>query len=384
MDESKKKFLRTRGSSPVSTRIIPMNRLLIPARWPLLLGIGILIGAALWVGGSFLLFQSTPVSVVEAPKRELVLLISRGTTPNEISKSLYEYGIISDARKFFWVGKLEKRWNRIKAGEYRIDSSMAPTQIFQILESGVSITYPVTIQEGDNIFEISKKLSATGLVSKDEILARVRDRKLIAEIAPSGASSLEGYLFPDTYHITRLQTPDDLIRMMTRRFKEIWTSEMDQQAAALGMTKHEVVTLASIIEKETGAANERPRISSVFHNRLKKRMRLQSDPTTIYGIYERYTGNLKTADLRTYTPYNTYSIPALPIGPIGNPGAEALNAALSPDRTDYLFFVSHNDGTHEFTRSYSEHLAAVRKFQLDPNARKGKSWRDLRRVGSRN
>ena len=261
---------------------------------------------------------------------------------------------------------------------------MTPSKIFQILESGVSITYPVTIQEGDNIFEISKKLSATGLVSKNEILARMRDRTRIAELTHANATSLEGYLFPDTYHVARLQTPYDLVRMMTRRFQAIWTTEMDKQAAILGMTKHEIVTLASIIEKETGAPSERPKISSVFHNRLKKRMRLQSDPTTIYGIFERYTGNLKSTDLRTYTPYNTYTIPALPIGPIGNPGAEALNSALYPEKTDFLFFVSHNDGTHEFTRSYGEHLAAVRKFQLDPTARKGKSWRDLKRVGSRN
>jgi UPF0755 protein len=168
-----------------------------------------------------------------------------------------------------------------------------------------------------------------------------------------------------------------MIRQMVRHFQSIWTEEKETRAKALGFTRHQLITLASMVEKETGAPQERPIISSVFHNRLRKKMKLQSDPTTIYGIWERYDGNIHRADLLSETPYNTYTIPALPIGPIGNPGKEAIEAALHPAQTDYLFFVSHNDGTHEFTRSIEEHNKAVTKFQLDPKARAGKSWRDL-------
>jgi UPF0755 protein len=132
-----------------------------------------------------------------------------------------------------------------------------------------------------------------------------------------------------------------------------------------------------MIEKETGAPEERPLISSVFHNRLEKKMRLQSDPTTIYGIWDRYQGNLHKADLLERNEYNTYQIPGLPIGPISNPGKEALEAALYPAKSPFLYFVSHNDGTHEFTSPYQDHQAAVRRFQLDPKAKSGKSWRDL-------
>lgn len=143
------------------------------------------------------------------------------------------------------------------------------------------------------------------------------------------------------------------------------------------MSRYEVLTLASMIEKETGAPQERPVISSVFHNRLTRKMKLQSDPTTIYGIWDHFDGNLHKADMASDTPYNTYVVPALPLGPISNPGKASIQAALYPASTEYLYFVSHNDGTHEFTRTYEDHLSAVRKFQLDPKAREGKSWRDL-------
>jgi UPF0755 protein len=173
--------------------------------------------------------------------------------------------------------------------------------------------------------------------------------------------------------------PEDMIRQMVRKFLSVWTPEVETQAKLLGFNQLQAVTLASMIEKETGAPQERPMISSVFHNRLRKKMRLQSDPTTIYGMWETYAGNIHRSDLLTPTPYNTYTVPGLPLGPIGNPGREALQAALNPSESNYIFFVSHNDGTHEFTSSLQDHNAAVRTFQMDPNARKGKSWRDLKK-----
>ena len=169
-----------------------------------------------------------------------------------------------------------------------------------------------------------------------------------------------------------------MLRTMVRKFQSVWTPENDALARKLGFTPLQAITLASMIEKETGAPQERPLISSVFHNRLKKRMRLQSDPTTIYGMWETYTGNIHRSDLLVPTPFNTYTLPSLPAGPIANPGRESIQAALNPSESQYFFFVSHNDGTHEFTATLDDHNRAVRKFQLDPKAREGKSWRDLK------
>ena len=170
---------------------------------------------------------------------------------------------------------------------------------------------------------------------------------------------------------------EDMIRQMVRHFKDSWTPDFTARARALNLTQFQVITLASMIEKETGAPQERPMIASVFYNRLHKKMKLQSDPTTIYGMWERYTGKVHVSDLQEKNDYNTYSVAALPIGPISNPGTEAIKATLYPSSSEFLFFVSHNDGTHEFTSSLADHNAAVRKFQLDPKAREGKSWRDL-------
>jgi UPF0755 protein len=209
-------------------------------------------------------------------------------------------------------------------------------------------------------------------------LKACRDPKLIASLPiKEHPQTLEGYLFPDTYFLNKTMTAAEIIRGMVRKFAAVWGPDQDARAKELGMTQHQVITLASIIEKETGAPQERPLISSVFHNRLQKRMRLQSDPTTIYGIWDRYDGNLHKSDLSAQNPYNTYYVPALPIGPISNPGREAIRAALYPSPSNFLYFVSHNDGTHEFTSTYTQHINAVKRFQLNPRARDGKSWRDL-------
>jgi UPF0755 protein len=177
------------------------------------------------------------------------------------------------------------------------------------------------------------------------------------------ADTLEGYLFPDTYYFPRGLDSATIIATMVKQFRAAFKPAWEQQAEALGMTVHEVVTLASIIEKETGAPEERPLIASVFHNRLKKGMRLETDPTVIYGIPD-FDGNIKRRHLETYTPYNTYKIKGLPPGPIASPGALALEAALYPAQSEFLYFVSKKDGTHQFSRTIKEHNAAVRKYQL--------------------
>jgi len=175
--------------------------------------------------------------------------------------------------------------------------------------------------------------------------------------------TFEGYLFPDTYFFPRDVTIEGIISTMVKRFWSVFVPEWQARAKDLGLSVHQTVTLASIIEKETGAAFERPIISSVFHNRLKKKMRLESDPTVIYGI-KNFDGNLTKKHLTTRTPYNTYKIRGLPIGPIANPGSASLEAALYPDDTKYIYFVSRKDRTHQFSMNLKQHNRAVRKYQL--------------------
>ncbi len=355
-----------------------------PFRWLLALVPMALVLAVGIPGGRLVQFALTPASTTSDATIEL--LVTQGKRPAEIAMELESAGVISDSQSLLLLGRVLRQWPLLKRGEYRLHARMNPLEIFNALKSGVSIRHSVTIREGQNMYEVAAALERAGIASSKTVLELCRDegflRKLgLPEPVPT---SLEGYLFPDTYQFSRSDSPETVLRTMVRRYREVWTqvrSRYSLQISSLGLNEHQLITLASIIEKETGAPAERPLISSVFHNRLKKRMRLQSDPTTIYGIWEHYAGNIRKQDLRTPTPYNTYTVPALPIGPISNPGRLAIEAAVMPATSDYLFFVSQNDGTHVFTRSYGEHTQAVRKFQLDPKAREGKSWRDLRKNG---
>ncbi len=189
----------------------------------------------------------------------------------------------------------------------------------------------------------------------------VEDPTLMAEFGIEG-ESLEGYLFPDTYQFAKRTPPHEIVRRMVTQFQTVYDESFRKRAAQLGMTLREVVTLASIIEKETGNASERGLISAVFHNRLKKKMRLQSDPTVIFALTD-FNGNLTKKDLSAPSPYNTYRFIGLPPGPIANPGKESLYAALYPANVDYLYFVSKNDGTHFFSKNLREHNGAVNKYQ---------------------
>ena len=313
-----------------------------------------------------------------------VLEIHKGQGPNEISRMLEAAHVIQDAGSFALVGRFSRQWGKIKAGEYRVSPGMSPLEIFGVITSGISIGHPVTIREGENMYEIAADLEHKGLVKAAHFLALARSPALMQSLGIATVDrpvpSLEGYLFPETYFFNKSLSAEDMIRQMVRHFYQAWGEPEVTRAKELGLSRHEMITLASMIEKETGAPQERPMIASVFYNRLKKHMRLQSDPTTIYGIWEKYQGNLHRSDLLTQNAYNTYAISALPIGPIGNPGRESIKAALYPVETNYLFFVSHNDGTHQFSATLAEHNSAVGRFQLDPKAREGKSWRDLGKV----
>lgn len=351
-------------------------------RWILALILSVPFAYVLVRGAQVALYSFSPVA---AGSREAVIVeVQKGQGPREIIRALESAGVVREAENFLWLGRITRQWKSIKAGEYGLNLGMTPIEIFATITSGISIHHPVTVREGENMYEIAASVASKNLVARERFLELCRDRQFIQslQLGESGLISLEGYLYPDTYFFNRTMSPEEIIRVMVRHFLANWTVTEETRARALNLRRHEVMTLASIIEKETGAADERPLISSVFHNRLRKRMRLQSDPTTVYGIWERFTGNIRKADLQEATPYNTYVISGLPVGPISNPGKLAIQAALNPRDSDYLFFVSHNDGTHQFSRTFEEHSRAVTRFQLDPKARQGKSWRDHSRAAT--
>ena len=243
---------------------------------------------------------------------------------------------------------------------------MAPAQVLEILRKGFVILHSVTIPEGFTRDQIADALTDKGLADKKRFLELTEDKVLLRQNGISGPS-FEGYLFPDTYHFSRGLNPSTLIDVMVKRFWQM-AGPLRERAAALGMKMEQVVILASIVEKETGEPTERPAIASVFLNRLSRGMRLESDPTVIYGLKD-FDGNLRKNDLTRETPYNTYVIKGLPPGPIASPGLDAIKSVLYPAQTDYLYFVSKNDGSHYFSKTLAEHNRAVEIYQK----RKGKT-----------
>ncbi len=307
-------------------------------------------------------YTRTPVDSKSANPNASVFTIVPGDSFRSITRRLTDSGIIHSPFKFRLMARLNKQDKRIKTGEYRLSSTQSPGEILAKLIDGKVILHRLTVPEGYNIEQIAQLAATAGLANADDLLAAANDPQLIAALKID-APSLEGYLFPDTYHFPRTVEPATIIGTMVRELKTIFTPAWEAAARQAGFTIHQVLTLASIIEKETGDPGERALISSVFHNRLKKRMRLESDPTVIYGISD-FDGNLTRKHLHTHGPYNTYLNTGLPPGPIANPGAEAIKAALFPEKTDYLFFVSKKDGTHHFSTHFAAHNRAVKKYQL--------------------
>jgi UPF0755 protein len=298
----------------------------------------------------------------------------------KITNSLKEQGLISNRRYFTALAKVQNQITKVKTGEYELRKNMLPTEILSTLVSGKMVQHEFTVQEGLNIYEIAALLEDKNLVNKDEFLRLAKNRAFIKELLGEDLPSLEGYLFPDTYRVTKYEGARNIIKTMVAHFHEVY-KEVLKGRSLKGFTRHEAVILASMIEKETGATFERPVISSVFQNRLRKRMRLQSDPTILYGIMEEdgvWKKNIRKKDIQRKTAYNTYRVNGLPKGPIANPGRGSLLAVLEPESTDFLYFVSRNDGTHYFSKTYKEHQKAVRDYQLNRKARQGKSWRDLK------
>jgi UPF0755 protein len=293
---------------------------------------------------------------------EQVVMVRSGQGFKALSVMLYKKGMILHPVKFRLFARIKGYDKRIKAGEYLFSDAMTPEEILYIMVEGKVLLHRLTIPEGYNLMQIAQAVEAAGFGTEADFLRTATDPEFV-HAQGIDAQTFEGYLFPDTYYFTVDATPKDIIRTMIKRFREVFTAAWKGQAKALGMTIHEVITLASIIEKESGIAEELPVISSVFHNRLKRRMRLESDPTVIYGI-EDYDGNITRNDLKRPTPYNTYTMKGLPPGPISNTGVKAIEAALYPADTKFFYFVSRKDQTHHFSTNFKEHHRAVRKYQL--------------------
>lgn len=291
-----------------------------------------------------------------------IFTIERGQDFATTTRMLNESGIINNPFKYRILARLKGYDKRVQAGEYVLSASLSPIEILDKLVSGKVRLHRVTIPEGHNLKQIAALVEEAGFENRDIFYTAATNSELVRRLGIE-AKTFEGYLFPDTYSFPRTASAEEIITAMVQRQRQVFLPEWHAQAEKMGLSTHQVLTLASIIEKETGAAQERPLISSVFHNRLKKGMRLETDPTVIYGLKD-FNGNLTRKHLRTKTPYNTYKIKGLPPGPIASPGAEAIKAALFPAETNYLFFVSKKDTTHHFSANFKDHERAVRKYQL--------------------
>ena len=304
-------------------------------------------------------FAQTPLKR-EAHTR--LVTIVRGTVLKQVADTLHDNQLIANSLRFQIFVRLQKKAGSIKAGEYELSAAMSPAYLLGILSRGKVKRHRITLPEGLTMAEVGRRLSLKGLGNPSKFMSLAHDPSFCASLGID-AGNLEGYLFPDTYFFEKNISTAAILTTMVQRFQAIFLPEWKDRAAGSGLSIHQVVTLASIIEKETGAPDERPLISSVFHNRLKRNMRLQSDPTVIYGIAD-FDGNITRRDLKTPTPYNTYVIKGLPPGPIANPGRQSLKAALFPAESNFCFFVSKNNNTHHFSVSLKEHNRAVRKYQL--------------------
>jgi UPF0755 protein len=276
-----------------------------------------------------------------------------------------ELGLIRSQRALQIFGRIKEIDKKIQAGEYEIGGPMSIAQALKLLADGKIIERKVTIPEGSTIIQIAEAVDRAGINQKDKILAEFHLQKYL-DILDIPAHSLEGYLFPETYHFPKSTSPETIVNQMVKEGISRWSQDYTDRAEELGFNRHETLTLASIIEKESGNLEEQPTISSVFHNRLKEKMKLQSDPTVIYGL-ENFNGNLTKEDLSNPHAYNTYVIDGLPPAPICNPGITAIKAALYPANTKFRYFVSTNKGSHVFSESYDEHLKMVDLYQKNQN-----------------
>ncbi len=322
--------------------------------------IACVLGCLVLLGAGFWLLDFTATAII--PKGPQVVEIKPGNSFTQIAKQLQGAGIISDAKRFTLLAHWRNATGQIQAGEYLFEAATKPEEVLARLVAGDIRKFKITIPEGFNLHEITARLEETGIGSAEEFLAFCYNTKFLNELGIE-AESLEGYLFPETYTYSSSTTIRQLLGAMVSQLRAHISPELLERAATLNLNRHQLITLASIIQKEAGNIMEMPLISAVFHNRLKRGIALQADPTVIYGI-SGFDGNLTRKHLEMPTPYNTYRKRGLPPGPIASPGQSALHAAANPAASNDLYFVARGDGTHEFSASLQDHNRAVQRYQL--------------------
>ncbi|MEZ4845656.1 MAG: endolytic transglycosylase MltG [Bdellovibrionota bacterium] len=299
------------------------------------------------------------------PFVDKAVVIPANSSLRSIAKLLEKEGVLTKDWPILVLAKIWGVSNKVKSGEFLFRTPSSPQKALNTLLNGIPILQKVTIPEGSTMKEMAPWFEAQNIINAQDLLTAFQNPELLQKYGING-SSFEGFLFPSTYLFPKNEKASKIIQIMTDELKKNLQPEDRIKAKALGWNDYQWITFASVIEKETGRPDEYGLVSSVFHNRLKKGMMLQSDPTVIYGI-PNYDGNIRKVDLQTDTPWNTYTRKGLPIGPISNPGAAAIHAAVNPDTTEYLYFVGNREGQHIFTKTYEEHLKAVREYQLTPS-----------------
>ncbi len=288
------------------------------------------------------------------------MTVPRGATLTAVAESLSARGIIGSPKFFKLYAKFTGKESEIQAGVYDFRRGASGRAILDVLINGREATDPLILPEGLMLSEVAEQVQLQLGTDPDSFAAAVRDSALLAELGIS-AETLEGYLYPSTYFVLARATARDVVAQMVAEFQAQWNTDWDARLAELGMTRHEAVILASIIEGEVHDRSDSRLVSSVYHNRLRSGMRLQADPTVIYSLGQRR--RLFERDYSVRSPYNTYRINGLPPGPISQPSAISIEAALSPADTEFLYFVADTNGRHVFTRTYEEHLAAIRRIR---------------------
>jgi UPF0755 protein len=302
------------------------------------------------------------------------IVVPRGMSSHQVAHLLQQEGVVRHWSAFLLYLKTVKRNAHLQAGEYKFDAPQSVVQVVDKLVRGLVYYHELIIPEGYSLFEIAELLEQKGFSTSTEFWAAASRSERVSPFA-AGVKNLEGFLFPDTYRLVRGTTADEIVGMMVDRFREVYTQSLEVEMKQSRLSFSELLTLASLIEKETGVDAERDLISAVFHNRLKRRMPLQCDPTVIYAarLRGKYRGTIFQSDLNLESPYNTYRRLGLPPGPIANPGKRSIEAAIKPAKVDYLYFVANHQGGHTFSNTLEDHQRAVAAYRkgLNHNASPG-------------
>lgn len=329
-----------------------------------LLLLGLLAGGG-WVAYDAKQFFETPI---EMPADGLVYEVKPGATVKQLAADLQGQGLLQRPLHWEAMARWTDRGRLIKAGEYRITGAYTPAELLEQFISGKTIQYSHTLVEGWSFKEVLVSLAGNPRIEETSELQNLTFAEIMTQLGEPDLHP-EGWFYPDTYNFPRGTTGLEFLSRALKTMQARLMEEWEQREEGLPLkTPYEALILASIVEKETGAPEERPQIAAVFISRLRQGMLLQTDPTVIYGIGDKYDGNIRTRDLKTDTPYNTYTRKGLTPTPIAMPGGDAIHAALHPADTRALFFVARGDGSHEFTETYQQHRKAVIKYQLGGDA----------------